>query len=191
MSQIAGRCWIPKDFFFLWDRLHGEVTRRSLHYPVWASPDSSSAPSSSHQHVPGRPLYPRWFRNQESNSWQWAQLTETEPPNHGGCDNFSPNVCIYTPEHVKISKESKFEISKNWPCQESNPGHQSHSQVIIPLDHWHIYRNIKSENINLIWLLVFSHRDKTSKRRLQLSGLLDLVDFLSEIKNFKLVFKIW
>ncbi len=50
------------------------------------------------------------------------------PPNHGGCDNFSPNKCIYNPERVKISKESKFEISKKGPSQELNPGHHSHSQ---------------------------------------------------------------
>ena len=80
------------------------------------------------------------------------------PPNHGGCDNFSQNVCIYSPEHVKISKESKFEISKIWPSQELNPGHQSHSPVIIPLDHCLILRNIKSENINLIWHHLVSHQ---------------------------------
>ncbi len=70
MTRMTQRCWPAADtqfcfLFSLWDRLHGDVTRRSLHYPVWASPDSSShgAPSSSHQWVPG-------------------------PPNHGGCDKF-------------------------------------------------------------------------------------------------------
>jgi hypothetical protein len=35
--------------------------------------------------------------------------TPTEPPNHGGCDYFSPNDGIYAPEHPKTSKELKFE----------------------------------------------------------------------------------
>jgi hypothetical protein len=63
--------------------------------------------------------------------------------------------------------------------------------AIIPPDHWFIPRNIINEHINLIWLLVFSHRDKTSKRRLQLFGLLDLVIFSIKSKKFILVFRIW
>ena len=65
------------------------------------------------------------------------------------------------------------------------------SAVIIPPDHWFIPRNIINEHINLIWLLVFSHRDKTSKWRLQLFGLLDLVIFSMKSKKFILVFRIW
>jgi hypothetical protein len=65
---------------------------------------------------------------QKSNSWPWAQSTATEPLNYSSCDYFSPNVCIYTSEHMKISKDLKFEISKNWPSQELNPCRQSHSQ---------------------------------------------------------------
>jgi hypothetical protein len=103
----------------------------------------------------------------------------------------SVQMCVYIPLNMW-----KYQRNQNLKFQKLTlPGIEPRSSesfpAIIPLDHWHIYRNIKSENINLIWLLVFSHRDKTSKRRLQLSGLLDLVDFLSEIKNFKLVFKIW
>ena len=77
-------------------------------------------------------------------------MTDTEPPSYGGCDNFSPNVCIYTPEHVKISKESKIQRFKNLTFPGIEPRSSESFPVIVPLDHWHIYRNIKSENINLI-----------------------------------------
>ena len=134
MSQIAGRCWIPKDFFFLWDRLHGEVTRRSLHYPVWASPDSSSAPSSSHQRVPGRPLYPRWLRTQESNSWQWAQLTDNRATKPQWMWYFQ-SKCVYiypwTCENVIGIEIRNF---KKLTPPGIEPRSAESSAVIIPLD---------------------------------------------------------
>ena len=142
----------------MWQCNQEESLQSSWPHPPPGPWSLQTAPiKSAIPNIPKGPLRTFWLW-QESNSWPWAQLTDTEPLSQSGCDNFSPNVCIYTPEHVKISKESKFEISKNWPCQESNPGHQSHSQVIIPLDHCLILRNTKSENINLIWHHLVSHR---------------------------------
>ncbi len=40
-------------------------------------------------------------------------MTDTEPPNHGGCDNFSPSDDIYAPEHPKTSREFKDSKFKN------------------------------------------------------------------------------
>jgi hypothetical protein len=52
-----------------------------------------------------------------------AQRSPTRPC--GRCI-FIPNVCLYTPERPKTSKESKFEKSKFWPRQDPNPGLPSH-----------------------------------------------------------------
>jgi hypothetical protein len=46
--------------------------------------------------------------------------------NHGGCDYFSPNVCVYIHEHVKMLYELKIENSKIRPPQESNTVLLSH-----------------------------------------------------------------
>ena len=46
-SEMRAAAVEYQKFFFLWDRSQGDVIRRSLHYPVWASPDSSWAPTSA------------------------------------------------------------------------------------------------------------------------------------------------
>ena len=99
-SEMRAAAVEYQKFFFLWDRSQGDVIRRRLHYPVWASPDSSSAPSSNHQRVPGRPLYPRWLRTQESNSWQWAQLTDNRATKPQWLWQFSLVYSIYNTHYT-------------------------------------------------------------------------------------------
>ena len=133
-SEMRAAAVEYQKFFFLWDRSQGDVIRRSLHYPVWASPDSSSAPSSSHQRVPGRPLYPRWLRTQESNSWQWAQLTDNRATKPQWLWYFQ-SKCVYiypwTCENVIGIEIRNF---KKLTPPGIEPRSSVSSTVILPLD---------------------------------------------------------
>jgi hypothetical protein len=134
MYQKAGPSQIPKIcFFFLWYRLLDNVTR-SKSTVILTLPPTRALVSSDCTHQPAIHDIPHQDLSgiqawQELNSWPWAQLTDTEPPNHGGCDYFSPNDGICTPEHPKTSKELKF-----WKFKKLTlPGIDLRSSVSFPV----------------------------------------------------------
>ena len=132
--------------FFLRDRLDEDEGEG---YSFYASPTFDEHRHPAANCAQGVPLYTADFRLriEPETSRFMAQCSPTRPC--GRCI-FIPNVCLYTPERPKTSKESKFEKSKNLTLSESEPRSAKSYTVIIPLDHWFIYRNIRNEYINLI-----------------------------------------
>ena len=127
MSQKAGRSWIPKFCFFSLRQTEGDegVVQPMLHNPVWdVSLTLHVHPHPAANSAWGVPLYTADFglRIEPETSRFMAQRSPTRPC--GRCI-FIPNVCLYTPERPKTSKESKFEKSKFWPRQDSNQGLRS------------------------------------------------------------------
>ena len=90
-----------------------------------ASPTLHEHPHPAANSAWGVPLYTADFGLgiEPETSRFMAQRSPTRPC--GRCI-FIPNVCLYTPERPKTSKESKFEKSKFWPRQDPNPGLPSH-----------------------------------------------------------------
>jgi hypothetical protein len=97
--------------------------------PDWGSMVSYSTipawPTSARLTGSSPAILPTW---DQTNNREVINPTPT-PPNHGGCDFFSPNVsrhiftCPWTCENVIWIKIWNL---KNWPSKESNPGLPSH-----------------------------------------------------------------
>ena len=130
--------------------------RRRCYSILSGVPDSSWAPSSSCQQCLGRPPLHRRLRTRDRTRnlavygptlthWtMWAMYF------HPKC------VCIYPRTSQNLQGIEIWKIKILTPSG-SEPRSTESYTVIIPLDHWFIYRNIRNEYINFIWNHLVSH----------------------------------
>ena len=110
MSQKAGPSRIPKFCFFSLRQTEGDEGVDATQ-SCQASPTLHEHPHPAANSAWGVPLYTADFGLgiEPETSRFMAQRSPTRPC--GRCI-FIPNVCVYTPERPKTSKEAKFEKSK-------------------------------------------------------------------------------
>ncbi len=141
MSQEAGTSGIPKNLFFssetsfscLWVTGYASHSRCSTQGSMVGFSTVLGIPTFGSPHGVDQVQQCCLHRIKLRTSGLTAQRSTTKP-----CDwwNFSPNVCVYAPEHHWTSKESKIKNSKIWPFPESNQCNPGRSPGTNALTTW-------------------------------------------------------